>query len=198
VYFDGSCKPSPIRDLARAACAIIEVNRSGVPVRTIEATVPWDLPQTAQCAEHLAMAMGYHHVARQAAFVGDCLNVVRAMDGKSRKALAPTSRYAGLVLATHSHPEKRRLVTEVRWTKAHRTATGHEDAQESLDIRANALADNLAKSAVELHAPLGPLVDSLVQFYVKRAPLVVKAVAAALECFPPAPRGLPRVPPPRK
>ncbi len=196
VYFDGSCTTSPIRDLTRAACSIVEVDEAGDPIRTVEATVPWDLPQTAQCAEHLAMAMGYHYVARQACFVGDCLNVVRAMDGKSRTALAATSRYAGLVLATHSNPARRRLVGEVRWTRAHRTATGHEDAREALDIRANALADDLAKAAVKLHAPLGPHVDSLVAFYTRRAPHVVKAVAVALECFPPAPRDLPRVPPP--
>ncbi len=196
VYFDGSCTPSPIRDLARAGCSIVEVNDDGDPIRTIEATVPWDLPQTAQCAENLAMAMGFDYVWRQAAFVGDCPNVVKAMNGTSRRALASTSRYAGLVLATHAHPERRRLVSEIRWTKAHRVATGNEERHEARDIKANGIADDLAKAAVKMHPPLGPLTDSLVEYYTRRAPHVVRAVVAALELFPPAPKDLPRVPKP--
>ncbi len=196
VYFDGSCRPSPIRDLARAACSIVEVNDGGDPIRTIEATVPWDLPQSAQCAENLAIAMGFGYVRREAEFVGDCLNVVRTMGDGSGRALKPSNRYAGLVLATHSDPARRRLVRQVRWTKAHRAATGREGEEEARDIKANALADALAKSAVSLHPPLGQHVEAMVEYYIKRAPLVVRAVAAAMDLFPPAPKALPRIPRP--
>ncbi len=47
VYFDGSCIPSPIRDMSRAACSIVEVTKRGEMIRSLEAVVPWHLPQTA-------------------------------------------------------------------------------------------------------------------------------------------------------
>ncbi len=196
VYFDGSCKPSPIRDVARAACAIVEVDSRGQLVRSLEAVVPRHLPQTAQCAEYLAMTLGYEYVRRAAEFTGDCLGVVRAMGGAARRALAPAARYAGLVLHTYKNPERRRLVHTVRWTKAHRAETGREGPAELCDIRANALADGLAKEAVGLHPALGADVEASIDYAVKRAPFIVRAVAAALELFPPAPRDMERVPRP--
>ncbi len=184
LYVDGSCTPSPIRDMARAACSLIEVSEEGDKIRTIEATVPWNLPQTAQCAENLAMAMGFDHVRRRAVFTGDCLNVIHAMNGTSRRALTPTSKYAGLVPSTHKHPERRRLVESVRRTKAHRTAIHNETTSEARDILANGHADQLAKDAVKLHPPMGPDVEAMISYYTRRAPHVITAIVAALECFP--------------
>ncbi len=196
VFFDGSCAPSHIRDLARAACAITEVDQEGNMRRSLEVAVPWELPQTAQCAEHLAMAMGFEYVARESEFVGDCLNVTKVMDGSSRKALAATSKYAGLVLATHKRPEQRRLVHTVRWTKAHRTHAAGDSREVARDITANAHADVLAKSALKMHPALGAEVEAHIDFVSKRAHHVVAAVVAALELFPPAPRDMPRLPKP--
>ncbi len=196
VYFDGSCLPSPIRDMARAACSIVEVTRDGEIIRTLAAVVPWHLPQTGQCAERLAMSLGYRYVCRAAQFIGDCIGVVRAMGGKARRAIVQGAKYAGLVLDTHRAPERRQLVHTVRWTKAHRAETGQEEEGERRDIRGNALADELAKAAVKLHPPAGVDVEAAMNFAIKRAPLVAKAVIAALQLFPPAPRNMPRVPRP--
>ncbi len=196
VYFDGSCRPSPIRDLARAGCSIVEVDEEGDMVRSLEAVVPWHLPQTAQCAEYLSMALGFTYVNRCARFVGDCLGVVNAMRAKPGRAGGAQARYAGLVMDTHKVPERRRLVEEVRWVRAHRAITGKEDASERRDIKANAKADELAKSAVDMHPSLGAELLAEVDYYVKRAPHVVSAIAAALELFPPAPKSGGRPPRP--
>ncbi len=163
-------------------------------VRSLEAAVPRHLPQTAQCAEYLAMTIGFDYVRRAATFTGDCLGVVKAMGGGVRRALVATAKYAGLVLHTHRNPEQRRMVQEVRWTKAHRTASGSEGRQDARDIRANTLADELAKNAVNLHPKMGIEMESQIEFWTKRAPLVAKAVAAALRTFPPAPKGMGRPP----
>ncbi len=196
VYMDGSCRPSPVRDMARAGCAILEVTKDGRMVRSLEATVPWHLPQTAQAAEFLGMALGYRYVRRLATFVGDCLGAVRAMSGPSTKALAATARYAGIVMDTLRDPAQRRLVQQVRWTKAHRHQSAAVDSEDLRDINANAMVDELAKSAARLHPPLGEEIEESIAFHEKRVQHVVAAVAAAMQVFPPAPKGDKRTPRP--
>ncbi len=187
-YFDGSCRPSPYRDMSRAGCSAIEVNAAGAMIRSLEAVVPRHLPQTAQSAEFLGMTLGFEYVRRTARFIGDCLGTVRAMAARPGRAIAAGARYAGLVLDTHRVPERRKLVEEIRWTRAHRAMTGGEGPDERRDIVANAKADELAKSAVGLHPSFGEELEAEMDFHAKRAPHVAAAVAAALELFPPAPR----------
>ncbi len=194
-YMDGSCIPSPIRGLARAACALVAVGTDGRPLKTLQLPVPRGLPQTSQSAEHLIVAVAFDCLRGAGELVGDCLSVVRSFSADLRRALAPTRKYAGLIAETLKDPRKRRD-TSIRWTKAHRTLRGSETAEETADIVGNAAADAAAGEAIALHPALGPDVEAAVLFHTKRIPHVVAAVAAAMECFPPAPRNMTRLPRP--
>ncbi len=195
VYVDGSCFPSPLRGLARAARAIRMVCPLGRPVKTLKMAVPRHLPQTAQVAENLATAVAYRSARGAADIAGDCLNVVRAFAGPVARALRPSNKYARLVVSAYSNIEQWRSIG-IRWVKAHRKATGREEQQEAIDIAANAAVDQAAKDAVAFHPPLGIDITADVDYYVKRAPHVVAAVAAAMRLFLPAPTDLPRAPRP--
>jgi hypothetical protein len=152
VCVDGSCTPSPIRGLGRAAMALVMQDGEGEPVKTLQLAVPRHLPQTAQAAENLIIAVAFRSIRGAAEVIGDCLNVVRAYTAAAVKALRPTNKYAGIVLDSFRDVEKRRSTT-VRWTRAHRTLTGSESQAEQMDIRGNALADKAAKDAIRLHPP---------------------------------------------
>ena len=122
VYVDGSCFPSPIKGLARAGCAVIEVSEDGELVRQSLMPVPRHLPQTAQAAEYVAYALAMRIISRPADLAGDCKGVVQMSRAPLQKMLSPRVWYAGIVLDALRHPEQRRRV-ETRWVKAHRTAT---------------------------------------------------------------------------
>ncbi len=101
------------------------------------------------------------------------------------------------MLATWAHPHQRELVQSVRWTKAHRKPTGDEPPEVLRDITGNNAADKAANEARDLHPPLGPDVKAAVAFASRRAPLVARAVSAALELFPRAPGDMQRKPRPK-
>ncbi len=195
-YVDGSCVPSVVRGLARAAFSIVVYGSHGALEKTIRMPVPPHLPQTSQAAEYLAMATGFTYARGPADVVGDCLNVVRAFVGASRRALSPARKYAGLALAAFRECASTRATT-ARWTKAHRNPTGKETEEELFDLRGNAAADEAAKQAVLLHPQFGTTADAELAFYAKRAPHVVSAVVAAMQLFPPAPTKMERAPRPR-
>ncbi len=195
-YVDGSCKPSPIRELARAGCSLIVYGNGLQPSKTIRLPVPPHLPQTSQAAEYLAMATGFTYARGPSEVVGDCLAVARAFASASVRALAPVRKYGGLTLAAFRDAGPVKTVT-ARWTKAHRAPTGREDGDELRDIRGNEAADAAAKEAVELHPPLGTDLEAEVEFYDKRARHVVNAVTAAMQLYPPAPSSMERVARPR-
>ncbi len=194
-YMDGSCVPSTIRGLARAACAVVACGADGRPWKTLQMAVPRHLPQTAQAAEHLAAALSFDSLRGTAELVGDCLGVVKAFLADAKKALAPTRKYAGLVLSSYRFPERRRT-TAVRWTRAHRKMTDGTPADEAADIRGNGAADSAAGEAVGMHPPLSHDLEVEVDFRTKRIRHVVAAVSAALACYPPAPRKMGRAAPP--
>ncbi len=194
-YVDGSCVPSVVRGLARAAFSIVVYGSRGVPEKTIRMPVPPHLPQTSQAAEYLAMATGFTYARGPAEVIGDCLNVVRAFASASRRALSPARKYAGLVLAAFRDCASTKTTT-TRWTKAHRTPTGKETEEELADLKGNAAADEAAKQAVQLHPQIGAEAEADLAFYVKRAPHVVSAVVAAMQLFPPAPAKMERQPGP--
>ncbi len=194
-YVDGSCIPSVIRGLARASCALVTCTAAGVPIKTLQLPVPRHLPQTSQAAEYLIMAVAFEFLRGTTAIVGDCLNVVKAYAADARKALAPTRKYAGLVASSFKNPAARRDAT-VSWTRAHRTPTGRESAEEAADIHGNAAADTAAGAAIALHPALGADVEAAVEYHTKRIKHVVAAVAAAMAIFPPAPRDMARAPRP--
>ncbi len=185
IYIDGSCTSSTICGLARAGCAIIQMQGLRV-VKKALAAVPDYLPQTAQAAEHLGMALAYRYVAGRSNFMGDCLGVVKALNATMTSMLAKGRRYAGLLADTLRDPGRRGLVQTVRWVKAHRTYAEGMSEQEAMDVAGNNAADAAAKEAVKLHPRLGDEAMSSIEYYEPRAWLVARAVAAALPLFPPA------------
>ncbi len=193
-YVDGSCKPSPIRGLARASCSLVVYGDGSAPVKTISMPVPPHLPQTAQAGENLGMALGYLHASGPTDLVGDCLGVVRAFSSAALKILAPSRKYAGLALAAF-RPRPKGEVT-ARWTKAHRTLNGQETEEELRDFRGNDAADKAAKEAIQLHPQRGADLDADIAYYEKRAHHVICAVTAAMALFPPAPSNMNRAPRP--
>ncbi len=195
-YIDGSSTAHSIRDLSRAACAIVETDGRGDPIKVLQMAVPHHMPQTSQASEYWGMALLHRAVGRPTDACGDCLNVTRAASGEAKNALSPQRKYAGLVLGMHADPDKRRLIRSIRWVKAHRTATGREEEDDARDLRGNAAADAAAREAVSLHPPLGSEVEAEVAYRERRAPLVVAAVTAAMELFPKADRGMARLPRP--
>ncbi len=84
----------------------------------------------------------------------------------------------------------------IRWTRAHRKVRGDESQEELRDIRGNEAADEAAKSARDLHPPIGVHAMSQLQFYERRINYVVRAVVAALRLYPRAPGNMPRAPRP--
>ncbi len=196
VYVDGSSTAHAIKDLARAGCAVVEADDVGEPIKVLRMPIPRHMPQTSQSSEYWGMALVYNCVRRAAHVFGDCLNVVRAASGVTKDALAPQRKYAGLVLNMVADPGARKLVQAVKWTKAHRTATGSECRDTARDIRGNAVADIAAREAAKLHPSFGAEAEADIAYYERRAPLVVAAVTAALELFPKAERGMARLPKP--
>ncbi len=186
VYTDGSCSHSYIRGLSRAATAAAQVDDQGRRVRAIYLPVPRHLPQTSQAGEHVGVGVARRMSARPADIKCDCSNVVRAANANPRAALAPARLYAGVILDKYTRHDDASNGTTVSWVKAHRAEREGEDAATLRDIRGNAIADELAGEAVGLHPQ--PTVDQQadLDFYSKRAPLVARAIGAALALFPAA------------
>ncbi len=187
VYVGGSCQPSKIDGLARAGACVTEVDMEGRMVRKLTCAVPKHLPQTAQAAEHLAPVVAIRCTTRQADMFGDCLGVVKALSAPGGTANFARKRYGGLLLDTASNPERRGLCSSFTWVKAHKAEDSARDDEERLHIRGNALADKGAAEAVGQHPQFGNETKALVEFYEKRAGLVIEAVGTAMSLFPPAP-----------
>ncbi len=187
VYSDGSCEHSPIRGLSRAAAAAVQVDEHGRRVRAIYLPVPRHLPQTSQAGEHVGVATARRTAARAARIRCDCENVVRAVNAPARTALAPSKLYAGIVLDGFSRAGDKKVAgTTVEWVKAHRTEHEAMDAATLADVRGNAAADALAGEAVLMHPQPSHDQKVLLEYYLKRAPLVARAIGAALALFPSA------------
>ncbi len=194
-YLDGSCFPSVIRGLARAACSIVMTDEEGRPRKTLQLPVPRYLPQTSQAAENLVMAAACAFTRGPARLIGDSLSVVRMFSAPAARALAPVRKYAGLMLSTFADPARRRLVV-VRWTKAHRAEEEAATPEERIDIRGNAAADAAAKDAITIHPSFDAVTNADIDYYTKRAPHVVTAVTTAMAFFPKAPADMGRAPRP--
>ncbi len=196
VFFDGSCKPCAIRDLSRAGGATVMTDDEGRPLRRAMAAVPAHLPQTAQAAENIALAVTVRALEEQAVVKGDCRAVVNSANAPCQLMVAARRKYGGLVMDTLRDPDKRRWAGVVEWVPAHRKLTGAEDAATRRDICGNDAADAAAKEARESQPGLGQEVEARAEYYLKRAPLVAKAAAATLPLFPPAPGDMQRRPKP--
>ncbi len=154
-YVDGSCTTPTVKGLARASCAVVQTDEAGRPIKVLQAAVPRHLPQTAQSAEYLGIAIAINAIRRATVVVGDCLNVVRAMNGEGRTPFAATRMYAGLLLSTRADPERRRMAGVIQWTRAHRQIVGDETPEVLRDIKGNEEADVAAKDALHIPPPSG-------------------------------------------
>ena len=62
IFVDGSCFPSPIKGLARAGAAAVQVSVDGRMQWTLHMAVPRSLGQTSQVAEHLGKALAVQNL----------------------------------------------------------------------------------------------------------------------------------------
>ncbi len=187
VYLDGSCQPSAIDGMSRAGACVVQVNAEGAMVKKLTCAVPRHLPQTSQVAEHLAAVLAIRCLAREAEMFGDCLGVVKALNDAGAPASFAKKRYGGLLLDTARDPARRALCRSLRWVKSHRCESATDSVEERIHIKGNNLADKGAAEAVAQHPALGTELRTAVDFWEKRASLVIKAVGAAMAAFPPAP-----------
>ncbi len=187
VYIDGSAQPSAIDGLARAGACVAEVDDRGRMIKKLTCAVPAHLPQTSQAAEHLAAAIAFRCITRVATVYCDCLGVVKALNDQGGVATFAKRRYGGLLLDTVRDPARRRLCQRVQWIKAHRHEANAEDAEDLINIKGNAVADEGADEAVKQHVGIGGDLKTDIDFWEKRARLVVRAVGVAMAMFPPAP-----------
>ncbi len=186
LYSDGSCAQNPIRGLARAGCSSAQVDDEGRRVRAVYMPVPSSLPQTSQAGEHLGVAISRQMAARAAHVRSDCANVVRAANAPVSKALGPGRMYAGILMDQYARADAASKGTVISWVKAHRAEADTMDAETIRDVRGNAIADALAGEAVSLHPQPTDAQRAELEFRLKRAPLIAKAVGVALAMFPPA------------
>ena len=78
MYVDGSCAPGILPERSRAAWSVVQLRElSEEPTAVIHGIVPRWLPQIAQAAEHVAMAVAAMLAQEHVKLVCDCEGVVR-------------------------------------------------------------------------------------------------------------------------
>ena len=96
VFCDGSRKPSFVKGLARAAAAIVDVDKDGKVLYKRSGAVPANLPQTAQAAEQVALALTVRCTQKREAVVSrDCAGVVNMANSTILKKLSAKAKYGG-------------------------------------------------------------------------------------------------------
>ncbi len=196
IYPDGSCSCEVIRELRRAGCGAVEVDDDGCPQRKFTLPVPRHFRQTPQAAEHISLAVTTRALGRQSTIRPDCMAVVKAASQPLGLALAANKKYAGITMDSRSDPSKLQLIDAVTWVKAHRPLTGKENQAERRDILGNKAADEAAKEGRLRHQPLPDDLAKDIEFHLRRAPLVIRAVGTALALFPPVEERMQRPPRP--
>ncbi len=185
LYSDGSCAHNQIRGLARAGAASAQVDEDGRRIRAVYMLVPSSLPQTSQAGEYLGVAISRRMAARPAHVRSDCANVVRAANAPAGKAPGPGRMYAGILMDQYARSDAASRGTIVSWVKAHRVEADGMDGDTLRDVRGNAVADALAGEAVGLHPQPTEGQRAELDYHLKRAPMVARAVGVALAMFPP-------------
>ena len=185
LYGDGSCDSSPVGELKRAASAVVQVSEDGHAVRRLTATVPNSWPQTSQSSEYLAAALAVRFANGDFTFVGDCKGVTVDMTSTPARMLAASKKYAGVLMDTLAWPAKRRQLKEVQWMPSHRTLDDDADEEKRRNHEGNRCADEGAKASRGRHPTTDFQAEKEIEFYLKRAALVAKAIAVAMARFPP-------------
>ena len=185
LYGDGSCDTSPIAELRRAACAVVQVDNDGNPMRRISAVIPRSLPQTPQAGEYVAAGLAIMFANDELTYVGDCKGVVRDLMRPVKSMISPLRKYAGVLMHTLALPEQRARLQGVEWMPSHLALQQGASDKDRRNHAGNMFADLAAKEARMRHPPLGELVTKESEYYIKRAPFVARAIGVAMALFPP-------------
>ncbi len=196
IFTDGSCLTSPIRGLARAGGSATEVDENGIMMRQLLMPVPPTIKQSPQSGEYVGYFGAVSQLQRSTIIFTDCQGMRDAVTGHEHRARDGRRKQAGIVMSAHARPELRRMVKEVKWIKAHRKEEQAIDQDDLWRIKGNNAADEGARRAADLHPKPTAEEAARTEFYIKRFPLVARAVGLALELFPPAGGKLKRRPPP--
>ena len=116
VYLDGSCDTHAIKELRRAAFAVVTLGDDLQEESVYISTVPGTMPQTAQAAEFCAATCGSQLLHGPSILVGDCENVIRNWRRDADTQSRTKQAYGGL--ARH---ESRGKVVDFIKVKAHLT-----------------------------------------------------------------------------
>ncbi len=185
VFIDGSCSTSVFRGRQRAALSMVQLGEGGGPVKTLSVPLWNTLPQTSQSAEYAAYAGLPQVVVADAVAYGDCKGVLDLAAREPATRYSASRKYAGVLLSMLKYPDGVDKIKGTVKVKAHQCIDGIEDQRERWMAIGNDLADAAAKEAVKRHPQPSKEVVAQIQFWEKRAPLVVRAVATAMAEFSP-------------
>ncbi len=195
VFVDGSCTRKSVKELQRAACAVVMLGDNGRPAKVIRAVVPAPLPQTPQAAEFIGFMLGFRMLVEDATVYSDCKNVVDTVRSGFPLAMHAKRTYAGLLRDMLKWPQQRKHLMQVSKVKAHQDVGLLTDEGERTLAEGNAAADLHAKRATELHPGLPQSSADEVAYWEARAELVAVTTARAMAMFPPMGRRLVKVRP---
>ncbi len=194
LYVDGSCTTQAIKELRRAAAAVITRVPNGTVGSRVLIPVYAPLPQTPQAAEHLAAAFAYravgHGVADGGATIGtDCSGVIRVIHGGTPAMTSRRRMYAGLLREVWSNRARAEQISMFK-IRSHQIDHGVEAVPEGLDREhaiGNAEADLAAKEALKLHPTADRNRSDVVEALIMRARLIARTIANVMIVFPPMP-----------
>ncbi len=154
LYVDGSCTTHVVRELRRAATALVAREHGHEATWRMRLPVPTPLPQSSQSAEFAALTLVQRYLNGDDVAVdlaSDCANVVRACGSAAGTIVARgKALYSGLVRQVMCDPRWSRLV-RVRKVPAHVRPESLPEGPERDDAIGNDLADAEAKRARGAH-----------------------------------------------
>ncbi len=190
VYSDGSCSQHAIKELRRAATAIVQHNpEQGGAWWRIRMAVPAPMPQSSQAAEYVALPLLQAYLrgtSDQIDLASDCSGVVKACNDGGARPFNGARLYAGILKLVRADTAWNRQVA-VRKVPAHidpRTVQGSARH----DAIGNGEADEEAKKARELHPRPLPTQEQELAADMRRSRLIIRTIAATMPMFPSMPR----------
>ncbi len=190
IYSDGSCSQHVIKELRRAATAIVQHNpEQGGAWWKIRMAVPAPMPQSSQAAEYVALPLLQAYLratSDKIDLASDCAGVVNACNGKGARPFHGARLYAGIVKLVRADTAWNQQVS-VRKVPAHidpRTVQG--SARQ--DAVANGEADEEAKRARQIHPQPSPAQERELAADMRRSRLTIRTIAAVMPLFPAMPK----------
>ncbi len=186
LFVDGSCTRHVVKGMQRAALAVVEVDSEARPRRTLSVPLWSSLPQTSQAAEYAAFAAVAWLAKGPSVVYGDCKGVLDLASKPAPLRFSAKKKYAGVLLSMNRCIDGVRNIAAMVKVRAHQHHDRITCPVELWKARSNDLADAAAKAAVERHPKPSLEQQAQIDYWLKRAPLVVRAVATAMAEFPPA------------